>query len=108
MERNTLIECVDYFHQNKAFHRLLLLMKEKIESLGRIGGTIRLEGLNDEKEAFTAFSGRILQRIPKHALACRISKVLKAHVPERTDTRTVGDVLLSPLFSKRQRTAVKS
>jgi uncharacterized protein (TIGR02679 family) len=56
MERNTLIECVDYFHQNKAFHRLLLLMKEKIESLGRIGGTVRLEELNDEeREAFTAF-----------------------------------------------------
>jgi len=58
-KKPVLEQCVDFFKSNKGFHRLLQLIKDKCESLGRIGGSVKLADLDtEEKEAFTGFFGR--------------------------------------------------
>lgn len=45
-------QAVEYFRQEKGFHRLLNLFIKKYQSLGRIGGSVKLEALTEmEKDA---------------------------------------------------------
>ena len=51
ISKNT-VECVAYFKSTKGFHRVMLRMKEKVKSLGAVGGTIVLNNpVLVEKEA---------------------------------------------------------
>ena len=52
-------QAVEYFKQEKGFHRLLNRFIKKYQSLGRIGGSIKLEALTDiEKEALSSLLRR--------------------------------------------------
>ncbi len=52
-------DAVEFFRGEPGFHRLFLLMKKKYQSLGRIGGTVKLDGFSfEEKEALGAFFGK--------------------------------------------------
>lgn len=57
MSREKLIkECGEYFHNNPGFSRIMLAIREKYKSFGKIGGTIKLNNLTiEEKEALTGF-----------------------------------------------------
>lgn len=48
MDRDRLAECVGYFKKRKIYARLFGKVREKYVSLGRLGGSFRLEGLDAE------------------------------------------------------------
>lgn len=49
-------QCTAYFKSNRSFHRVFEKIKEKYQSLGKIGGSIVLTDLSEaEKEALTGF-----------------------------------------------------
>ncbi|WP_017472568.1 TIGR02679 family protein [Amphibacillus jilinensis] len=48
-------EAIDYFRGGKGFHRLFVLFKKRYESLGRVGGTVKLTDWKDEELADIAF-----------------------------------------------------
>lgn len=59
VKKRVLDQCIDFFQKSEGFHCLLLLIKRKYESLGKIGGSVKLTELkNEEKEAFTGFFGK--------------------------------------------------
>lgn len=50
-----LLQAVEYFNQEKGFHRLFNLFIKKYQSLGRIGGSVKLEALTDiERQAISS------------------------------------------------------
>lgn len=52
-------QAVEYFKQEKGFHRLLNRCIKKYQSLGRIGGSVKLEALTDvEREALSSLLRR--------------------------------------------------
>lgn len=57
MSREKLVkECSEYFRQNPGFSRIMVAIREKYKSLGKMGGTIKLDNLTmEEKEALTGF-----------------------------------------------------
>lgn len=104
--RTVLKQCVDFFQQNKGFHRLLLLVREKYESLGRVGGSVYLDDLRDgEKEAFTGFFG-------KDYLKSTEARILLASFQKSLDRSRFQGVFLpelleeyfgSPLITKKDK-----
>lgn len=59
MLEQKIAEAVAFFRGEPGFHRLFLLMKKKYQSLGRVGGTVKLDGFSfEEKEAIGAFFGK--------------------------------------------------
>lgn len=104
MVRCNLRQCVDYFHQNSDFHRLLSGMKEKCEALGRAGGAVRLGELNEgEREAFTAF---FRKDFSKSVVACvSLSDFQKVLDGSRFQGVTIPELLeayfQSPVIARR-------
>lgn len=59
MQQSLLNEAIQYFKSNKGFHRVFTKLKEKYQSLGRIGGTLQLSKLTrEEQEALTGLLGK--------------------------------------------------
>lgn len=58
-ERGKLVQqAVDYFSGEKMYRKLFQMFREKVESFGRIGGTVKLEAFNDkELEPIALFYG---------------------------------------------------
>ncbi|MBB5325154.1 uncharacterized protein (TIGR02679 family) [Anoxybacillus tepidamans] len=57
-------EAVQFFRGERTFHRLFCEMKQKYESLGRIGGTISVASFSaEEKEAVASFFGKEMSRV---------------------------------------------
>ncbi|MDK2917639.1 MAG: hypothetical protein PWQ37_372 [Candidatus Petromonas sp.] len=49
-------QCSNYFKSNPGFHRVLVNIRDRYKTLGKIGGTIKLDNLTiEEKEALTGF-----------------------------------------------------
>ncbi|KJE28283.1 hypothetical protein LG52_2871 [Geobacillus kaustophilus] len=61
---STAKEASAFFRSEPAFHRLLVEMKRKYESLGRVGGTVSLAAFSDEeRETIAAFFGKDVSRV---------------------------------------------
>jgi len=60
MDREKLLQqCSNYFKNNGGYNRVLKKIRDKYKSLGKIGGTIKLENLTqNEKDALTGFLGK--------------------------------------------------
>ncbi len=76
MEKKLLQQCCKYFKSNPGFNRVLLKIRDKYISLGKIGGTIKLEKLSQaEKEAI---SGYLKENYYKDSVAIKVEKFQNA------------------------------
>ncbi len=77
MHRNKLIkECSEYFKNNPGFSRVLIKIKDRYKSLGRIGGTVRVDNLTiEEKEALTGF---LKKNYYKDSISIKLDKFQEA------------------------------
>lgn len=59
-------QAAEYFSGEKVYKRLFQLFREKVESFGRIGGTIKMESFNDQEfESIALFYGTSIQALKK-------------------------------------------
>lgn len=80
-KQKLLQQCSDYFRSNIGFKRVFMKIREKYKALGKIGGTIKLEGLTqEEKEALTGF---LKKNYFKNSVTIRMESFQKAfeHTP---------------------------
>ncbi len=77
MHRDKLIkECSEYFKNNPGFSRVLIKIKDRYKSLGRVGGTVRLDNLTiEEKEALTGF---LKKNYYKDSISIKLDKFQEA------------------------------
>lgn len=77
MEKEKLLQqCRAYFKSNPGFNRIFLKIRDKYQSLGKIGGTIQLQNLTQsEKEALTGF---LKKNYYKNSVTIKVEKFEKA------------------------------
>lgn len=73
MEKKKLLQqCSRYFKSNPGFNRVLIKIRDKYISLGKLGGTVKLENLSQtEKEAL---SGYLKENYYKNSVIIKIDK----------------------------------
>lgn len=63
---NSIKEAVAYFSTQHVYKKLFSLFREKVESFGRIGGTVKLDLFKDEElEPIALFYGTVIQTLKK-------------------------------------------
>jgi len=104
-------EAIDYFSNNDTYHRLFSLFRNKYESLGRIGGTIKLDAFSDEDlKTIACFFGLMATDLKQKG---KIS--LEGFEKQLQSTKFAGVSLKQlleayfnePLISKRERKQLK-
>ncbi|GAA0287764.1 uncharacterized protein (TIGR02679 family) [Gracilibacillus halotolerans] len=96
-----------YFRENNYYDRLFILFRKKYESLGRIGGTVKIDSLRDkELEAVARFFGKTttdLQRMEKVSLES-FEKQLKNTKFASLDLKELLEAYFEePLVSKKEK-----
>ncbi|ALS74963.1 hypothetical protein AUC31_06860 [Planococcus rifietoensis] len=87
MNKEIICQAVTYFQSTPVYHKLFSEFRAKIESLGRIGGTVNIEDYSaEELESLTLFFGEMGNKkaIPLIAFDERLqeTKFVDIHLPE--------------------------
>jgi len=84
---NNTKDCAEYFRKHKGFDRLLVLIRKKIESLGKTAGTVKLDHLSEEEKL--ALSGLFGKTVIEDTITIKLSSLEN----ELSATRFVGVTL---------------
>lgn len=100
-------EALNYFQEDSGFESLFILFKKKYESLGRIGGTVKVDGFNEtELIAIARFFGITLVEVKKKGTISLIDfeKQLKRTRFSNIDLKELLEAYFKePLISNKER-----